>query len=193
MPRGSTTRGRHDAPLLVRMPLLDGVGAAPWDAGQYRVDVLIGDGIHRISVVISNQFGDVPEPRRLGHDRARRRRRDRERPVGHPASGCSRRSTATAVSIPAASRSRSARHRRGATSRSWGDGRRDLPAARDRPRRDADVPCRRRCGVDPSARAGAAAGPAGGVRRDLEPAGSDAVRGLPGTRRRRLDARRLRA
>lgn len=53
--------GSH-APLLVRMPLLDGVDPVPWDAGQYRVDVLIGDGIQRISVVIAKQFGDAPGP-----------------------------------------------------------------------------------------------------------------------------------
>jgi hypothetical protein len=50
------------APLLVRMPLLDGVVPVPWEAGQYRVDVLMGDGIHRISVVIPKQFGDEPGP-----------------------------------------------------------------------------------------------------------------------------------
>jgi hypothetical protein len=48
------------APLLVRMPLLDGVVSVPWEAGQYRADVLTGNGIHRISVVIERQFGDVP-------------------------------------------------------------------------------------------------------------------------------------
>ncbi len=47
------------APLLVRMPLLDGVDSVPWEAGQYRVDVLTGDVIHRITVVIAKQFGDV--------------------------------------------------------------------------------------------------------------------------------------
>ena len=47
------------APLLVRMPLVDGVDSVPWEAGQYRVDVLTGDAIHRISVVIEKQFGDV--------------------------------------------------------------------------------------------------------------------------------------
>lgn len=50
------------APLLVRMPLVDGVAAVPWEAGQYRADVLTGDGIHRISVVIEKQFGDVSGP-----------------------------------------------------------------------------------------------------------------------------------
>jgi hypothetical protein len=41
------------------MPLLDGVDSVPWEAGQYRVDVLTGDVINRISVVIEKQFGDV--------------------------------------------------------------------------------------------------------------------------------------
>jgi len=49
-------------PLLVRMPLIDGVASAPWDAGQYRVDVLTSNGIHRISVFIPNRFGSVPRP-----------------------------------------------------------------------------------------------------------------------------------
>jgi hypothetical protein len=50
------------APLLVRLPLLDGLEPVPWEAGQYRVDLLVGDGIHRISVVIAQQFGDPPGP-----------------------------------------------------------------------------------------------------------------------------------
>ena len=50
------------APLLVRIPLLDGVSTVAWEAGQYRVDVLTADGIHRISVVIEQQFGDAPGP-----------------------------------------------------------------------------------------------------------------------------------
>jgi hypothetical protein len=50
------------APLLVRVPPLDGVASMPWEAGQYRVDVLSDDGIHRLSVVIEKQFGDGPVP-----------------------------------------------------------------------------------------------------------------------------------
>ena len=50
------------APLLVRMPLGDGAAPVPWEAGQYRADVLTDDGIHRISVVIAMQFGDTPVP-----------------------------------------------------------------------------------------------------------------------------------
>ncbi len=50
------------APLLVRMPLLDGERTVPWDAGRYRVDVLTTSGIHRISVLVPNQFGNVPRP-----------------------------------------------------------------------------------------------------------------------------------
>lgn len=48
--------------LLVRMPLLDRVASVPWEAGQYRVDVLTDGGIHRISVVIEKQFGDLSTP-----------------------------------------------------------------------------------------------------------------------------------
>jgi len=51
----------NGTPLLVRPPLADGA-AMPWDAGHYRVDVLTGDGIHRISVLIPNRFGNVPGP-----------------------------------------------------------------------------------------------------------------------------------
>lgn len=50
------------APLLVRVPLADEGAARPWDAGRYRVDVLTRDGIHRISVLIPNRFGNVPRP-----------------------------------------------------------------------------------------------------------------------------------
>ncbi|HEX6867386.1 MAG TPA: hypothetical protein VF119_01210 [Candidatus Limnocylindrales bacterium] len=48
-------------PLLVRHPLPDGE-AVPWDAGRYRVDILTGGGIHRISVLIPDRFGNVPQP-----------------------------------------------------------------------------------------------------------------------------------
>jgi len=53
---------QRPAPLLVRLPLLDGVDLVPWEAGTYRVDVLVGDAIRRISVVIAGQFGDPPGP-----------------------------------------------------------------------------------------------------------------------------------
>jgi hypothetical protein len=55
-------QGGSHAPLLVRMPLVDGTTSVPWEAGQYRADVLTGDGIHRISVVVAKQFGDAPGP-----------------------------------------------------------------------------------------------------------------------------------
>ena len=97
------------APLLVRMPLLDGVATVPWDAGQYRVDVLTGDGIHRISVVIEKQFGDVPAARRLAH-RGARHRRPRARAIRPPSgSGCSRRSMVRRCRSRPGRRSRSAR------------------------------------------------------------------------------------
>ncbi|MFL5674054.1 MAG: hypothetical protein ACJ779_03540, partial [Chloroflexota bacterium] len=49
-------------PLLIRMPLIDGVQGVSWEAGRYRVDVLTGDGIHQIALMIPNRFGNVPEP-----------------------------------------------------------------------------------------------------------------------------------
>ncbi|MFL5667767.1 MAG: hypothetical protein ACJ77U_00120 [Chloroflexota bacterium] len=56
--------GRADvsAPLLARVPARDAASVVPWDAGQYRADVLTDDGIHRISVEIAKQFGDIPRP-----------------------------------------------------------------------------------------------------------------------------------
>lgn len=37
-------------------------GFQPWAAGHYRIDVLAGDGVHRIAVQITGRFGSVPPP-----------------------------------------------------------------------------------------------------------------------------------
>ena len=146
--------GGDRAPLLVRMPLLDGVASVPWEAGQYRVDVLTGDGIHRISVVIETAVRGRVRPRRLARQsrptpsrRPRAIRRPSDRPVRD-------RRWQRGVRSRRASRSRSARSRPGATSPAPATDRgRDLPAARDRARGDADVARRGPGGDDPTSRA----------------------------------------
>ncbi len=162
------------APLLVRMPLLDGVASVPWEAGQYRVDVLIGNAIHRISVVIERQFGDVSGPD--------------DWPSGTPDL------VAATASDPSADphravrdgrrerrvdpRSRVETARRGwrlarAGGRQWLGGRRDLPASGDRARGDADVTCRSSRRDDPASGARTAVGPAAGGGWHLRSPGSD--------------------
>ena len=94
----------------------DGVRPTPWDAGQYRVDVLTGDGIHRISVPHPEPVRQRAATRRRGI--GRRRTSSPPRRATRPASSIGLFATVdgSAVSIPARE-SRAARRgrRRGPT------------------------------------------------------------------------------
>jgi hypothetical protein len=49
-----------DASLLFIRPGLDGDTLTPWQPGQYRAEVLLADGIHRLWILVPDPFGVVP-------------------------------------------------------------------------------------------------------------------------------------
>ncbi len=52
--------GDVNGSFLYLRPGVDGAPFAEWGAGEYRVDVLVGDGVRRLDVEIPDRFGDVP-------------------------------------------------------------------------------------------------------------------------------------
>ena len=49
-----------EASLLFVRPRTDRAALAPWDPGRYRVDLVVADGIHRLSVLVPDTHGVVP-------------------------------------------------------------------------------------------------------------------------------------
>ena len=49
-----------EASLLFVRPGTDRGALAPWDPGRYRVDLVVADGIHRMSVLVPDTHGVVP-------------------------------------------------------------------------------------------------------------------------------------
>ena len=49
-----------EASLLFVRPRTDRGALAPWDPGRYRVDLVVADGIHRMSVLVPDTHGVVP-------------------------------------------------------------------------------------------------------------------------------------
>lgn len=58
-----------DASLLFIRPGRNGDALTPWQPGQYRVEVLVADGIHRLWILVPDPFGVVPPLDTWTHDR----------------------------------------------------------------------------------------------------------------------------
>lgn len=54
--------GLVDGSFLYVRPGIAGSSYEPWEAGEYRIDVLLDDEIRRIGVGVTGRFGDVPPP-----------------------------------------------------------------------------------------------------------------------------------
>ena len=58
--RPRSTPSPPEASLLFVRPRTDRGALAPWDPGRYRVDLVVADGIHRMSVLVPDTHGVVP-------------------------------------------------------------------------------------------------------------------------------------
>jgi len=54
--------GNADGSFLYLRPAPDGSRFKEWEAGRYRIDVLVRDGVHRIVVDVPGRFDSVPLP-----------------------------------------------------------------------------------------------------------------------------------